>query len=100
MGFLFGLFAVVAIAAIAYSVISTSQRREAAAKVATRLGLTYDPSDHLGLTRSPHPIFRMGDRRRASNLVSGVFRDRPIVLFDYEYMEDRTDAKGTRSTST
>lgn len=100
MGFLFGLFAVMAIAAIAYSVINASQRREAAASLATRLGLGYDPSDHLGITRSPHPIFRMGDRRRASNLVSGVFRDRPIVLFDYEYMEDRTDADGKRSTST
>ena len=97
---LFALFAFAAIASIAYSVISASKRRESAAAAANRLGLTYHGADDLDSTRLPHPIFRLGDRRRASNVVSGVYRDRPIAMFDYEYMEDRTDADGKRSTST
>lgn len=94
------LFAVAAVGAIAYSIVSAAKRRESAEAVAARLGLTYHPSDDFGITRLPHPIFRMGDRRRAWNLLAGTFRDRPVVMFDYEYMEDRTDADGKRSTST
>ncbi len=99
-GFLFALFAVAAIAIIAFGIVSAAKRRESAAALAVRLGLAYHPSDDLGITRSPHPIFRMGDRRRASNLLVGTFRDRPVVIFDYEYTVDRRDADGKQSSST
>lgn len=94
------LFAVAAVGAIAYSIVSAAKRRDSAAALATRLGLSYLRGDDLGIARLPHPIFRMGDRQKASNLVAGAFRDRPVVMFDYEYMVDRTDADGKRSTST
>ena len=99
-GFLFALFVVAAIAILAFGVVSAAKRRESAKTLAARLGLAYHPSDDLGIARLPHPIFRMGDRRRASNLLVGTFRDRPVVLFDYEYMVDRRDAEGKQSTST
>jgi hypothetical protein len=99
-GFLFALFAVAAIAIIAFGIASAAKRRESAKALAARLGLAYHPSDDLGITRSPHPIFRMGDRRRASNLAVGTFRDRPVVLFDYEYTVDRHESDGKRSSST
>jgi hypothetical protein len=99
-GFLFALFAVAAIAIIAFGIAGAAKRRESATALAARLGLAYRPSDDLGITRSPHPIFRMGDRRRASNLLVGTFQDRPVVMFDYEYIVDRHDADGKRTSST
>lgn len=99
-GALFVIFAVVAIAILAIGIVGAARRREAAAAVATSLGMTYHRSDDLGITRLPHPAFRMGDRRRASNLVAGTLRDRPVVMFDYEYTVDRHDADGKRTSST
>ncbi|MGD2061165.1 MAG: hypothetical protein PVF87_09890 [Acidimicrobiia bacterium] len=100
LGFVFVLFAVVAIAIIAFGIVVAAKRRESAAALATSLGLSHHPSDDLDIVRLPHPIFRMGDRRRASNLVAGTFRDRPIVMFDYEYTVDRHEVDGKRSSST
>lgn len=99
-GILFAFFFILVIAVIAYSIVSAAKRRESAAALAARLELVYHRHDDIGVSRLPHPIFRMGDRRRASNLLIGTFRDRPIVMFDYEYMVDRNDADGKRSTST
>jgi hypothetical protein len=98
--FLFTLFVIIAIGVMAAGFVNASKRRDAAAALATGLGMTYHPNDDLGITRLPHPIFRMGDRRSASSLVVGTMRDRPVVLFDYQYEIDRTDAEGKRSTST
>ncbi len=99
-GALFFVFAVLVVVIVVAGIKGAAKRREAAAALANRLGLTHHPSDDLGITRLPHPIFRMGDRRRASNLVAGTFRDRPIVMFDYEYIVDRHDADGKRTSST
>ncbi len=99
-GFLFVLFAIVAIGVVAFSVVSTAKRRESAAAVAGRLGMTYHQRDDLGITRLPHPIFRMGDSRKATNLVTGTLRDRQVTLFDYEYVVHQTDAEGKRSSTT
>lgn len=99
-GALFLIFAVVAIAFLAFGIVGAARRREAATAMATRLGLTHHRADDLGITRLPHPIFRMGDRRRASNLVAGTLQERPVVMFDYEYTVDRHDADGKRTSST
>ncbi|HEY5652033.1 MAG TPA: DUF3137 domain-containing protein [Acidimicrobiia bacterium] len=99
-GALFALFAVLGITAIAYSIMSAAKRRDSAAALATRLGMSYHATDDLGIARLPHPIFRLGDRRKASNLVAGSMRGRHVVLFDYEHTVDRTDPEGKRSSST
>jgi hypothetical protein len=98
--FLFTLFVIIAIGVMVLAYVNASNRRDAAAELATELGMAYHRDDDLGLSRLPHPIFRMGDRRSASSLVVGAMRDRPVVLFDYQYEIDRTDAEGRRSTST
>jgi hypothetical protein len=99
-GFLFALFVVAAIAIIAFGIAGAAKRRESAKALAARLGLTYHSTDDLGITRLPHPIFRMGSRRRASNLVFGSFRGRQVVMFDYEYTVDRHESDGERTSST
>lgn len=98
--FLFLFFVLMVIAIAVYSFARIKQRRQDAAALAARLGFTYRQTDDVGITKLPHPIFRLGDRRVASNLAQGTAAGYPIVLFDYEYVESHTDANGHQTSTT
>lgn len=44
--------------------------------------------------------FDEGDHRRARNVLSGSWKDRPFVSFDYSYETHSSDGRGGRSTTT
>lgn len=90
-----GLFVLGVVVAAVYLVMH--HRRRAAASLAARLGMNHHRDDDLDVATLPHPIFRMGDHRRAHNLVVGLFQGVPMVLFDYEYTEERSDQAGRPS---
>lgn len=99
-GFLFIMFAIAVVAIAVYSFARIKQRREDAAVAAQRLGMAYHQDDVLDIAKLPHPVFRLGDSRRVSNIVEGTFADRSVALFDYEYVESHTDADGHQTSST
>jgi hypothetical protein len=48
-------------------------------------------------TRSP---FDEGDHRRARNVLTGAWKGKPFVSFDYSYQTHSSDGRGGRSTTT
>lgn len=95
------LFIAVMIAAGVYSSIQARKRREALAAWAAKLGLSFSEARDSRY-EDTFPDFhqlRSGERDRyAYNIVSGRFRNRPLLAFDYHYVTTSTDSKGRRQT--
>jgi hypothetical protein len=76
------------------------KRREAFAAFAAQHGLTYTPSNPSLTGQWGGEPFGRGDRRRATNVMTGNLQGREIVAFDYSYQTHSTDSKGRRTTTT
>ena len=78
------------------------KRRAALASFAAAKGWTYSRADPYGLSaRWRSAPFGQGDDREAENVISGVAPNgAPLLAFDYEYTEHRTDSKGHRHSTT
>lgn len=73
---------------------ATHKRRQAFRAFARSHGLRYDLHDPYGLDQIPFRLFRKGDGRRFSNVLSGPWRGEPMRAFDYEYYEEHTAPNG------
>lgn len=72
------------------------RRREAMRAFATKAGLGFSASDHLGLVALPFRLLDKGDGREVANVCSGSVGELDVALFDFTYHEVTTDAKGNR----
>lgn len=64
-------------------------------------GWQYHAGDPYNLpSRWPGSPFDAGYARRASNVVTGEVKGRPMIAFDYQYKTDSTDSEGRRTTTT
>jgi hypothetical protein len=96
---LFGAFPLVAF--LAYRSWKQEQkRREQLMAWAATNGYGFSVRDDSWCSRWSGPPFGQGDDRRALNVVTGQYADRPFVAFDYYYETHSTDSKGNRTTQT
>jgi hypothetical protein len=81
-----GVIALVVVVAI-FGYIAQRKRREAMALLAARLGLRFEPHrDRAMATRFRFlDHLRQGSNRYAFNILSGLYRDKDVTLFDYHY---------------
>ena len=81
------LIAVIAIVALGVQAYLSSIRRKELATVAARLGLSFSPGTNRDLPGSYRFLNKLdcGSNRYAQNVISGVFRGAPVLVFDYHY---------------
>ena len=83
----FGGFCILAGVIIFVGLFQAKKRREALAKLAGSLDMSFAPGKHkptdLGLSRMD--LFAKGRSKRISNLMRGKFADTECLLFDYRY---------------
>jgi hypothetical protein len=79
---------------------SAKKRRELLQGFAASNGWVWAAHDDSWVTRFDGSPFGQGDHRRAHNVLTGQFRDRRMVAFDYSYQTHSTDSDGHRTTTT
>jgi hypothetical protein len=97
---MFGLFAVLIVAGIIYSVIAAKKRREELGALAMRLGLAFssDPDRELAARFQFLNRLAQGSNRYAFNVLSGNYGGDSVLVFDYHYETHSTDSKGRTQT--
>lgn len=94
-----GFFTIAGFAAW-WSWTQAKKRRELFMQFAAGQGWRWTPRADGWTARFQGTPFEDGDNREACNVLEGVFRERPMVAFDYSYETHSTDSKGHRTTST
>jgi hypothetical protein len=79
---------------------AAKERREAFAALAAERGWVWTARDDSWVDRFDGDPFDRGDDRKALNVLTGTYRDLPVVAFDYSYETHSTDSKGRRTTTT
>jgi hypothetical protein len=94
-----GFFALFIVLVVFGSIIA-KKRREAMAVLAGRLGLSFNPAEDTGIAKQYRFLNQLcvGDNRYAFNVLSGKYKDKDILAFDYHYETSSTDAKGNHET--
>jgi hypothetical protein len=83
-----------------YGWAQAKKRRELFHQVALSHGWTWVGRDDQWTERFDGTPFGEGDHRRALNVLTGTYRDRSLVAFDYSYQTHSTDGQGHQSTTT
>lgn len=97
------LVAVVVVALAYFGYLSWQQeqkRRELLMTWAMNSGFTYAAEDDSWCARWNATPFGDGDHRRARNVITGNYKDRPFVTFDYSYETHSSNGKGGQTTTT
>jgi hypothetical protein len=83
-----------------FGAIAARKRREELAALALRLGLTYaaEKDHNLAARFGFLDHLARGSNRYAYNILSGVYQNREVLVFDYHYETHSTDSKGRRQT--
>jgi len=93
-------FAAVVVALLWWGWHSAKKRRELLHQFALGHGWTFTARDDAWAGRFEGQPFGQGDHRRATNVLAGDFRRRPMVAFDYSYQTHGTDSDGHPTTVT
>ena len=93
-------FAVVAALVLWYGWYAAKKRRELFHSFALAQGWTWVARDDSWTERFAGDPFGQGDDRTACNVLTGAFRGRGMVAFDYSYETHTTDSQGHTSTTT
>ena len=96
---------IVAVAAIAITVAylnwkKEQQRRDLLAQWAFANKWTITPTDDEWCSRWNGAPFDEGDHRRATNVITGAWKNSQFVSFDYSYQTHSSDGRGGTSTQT
>lgn len=83
-----------------YSWSQAKKRRELFLAFALSQGWAWVARDDRWTDRFAGDPFGEGDNRKALNVLTGAYRDRSLVAFDYSYETHSTDSKGNRTTTT
>lgn len=93
--------AVLVVGGFAYlSYVQTKKRRLLLQSFAASQGWTWVQEDDSWAERFAGDPFGQGDHRRAGNVLTGPFRGRSMVAFDYSYQTHSSDGKGNQTTTT
>ena len=97
---LFGIFAVIFIAAIIYHTISERKRQTALQQLAASLNFRFSAHKDRGLPKRFHFLghFGMGSNRYAQNIFTGEANGEPLSFFEYHYQTTSSGSNGTTST--
>jgi hypothetical protein len=80
---IFGVFAIV-------SWIGQQKARQARARrvaaLAASVGFTFFAFDESGIAEMPFKMFRIGHSQHATAIISGIHKDLPLQIFDYQYV--------------
>jgi hypothetical protein len=93
-------FAVVAAVVLWYGWYAAKKRRELFHAFALGQGWTWVARDDGWTARFGGDPFGHGEDRKACNVLTGAFRGRAMVAFDYSYETRTTDSQGRTSTTT
>jgi hypothetical protein len=95
-----GLVLTAAIGAAVYSVLAGRKRREELLTLSRRLGLGFSPGNNYELANRFGFLNQLvqGDNRYAFNVVSGIYRENPVLVFDYHYETHSNTGKGNHHT--
>jgi hypothetical protein len=77
-----------------------AKRRQALVSYCASMGWSYYAEDDSYTVRWNGTPFGVGDRRRATNVLTGSDRGVPFVALDYQYDAESTDSHGRRSRTT
>src|SRR5919198_3536712 len=80
-----------------YAYFRKAKRREALATFALQYGLQNSREDTFGLTDYPFKLFSRGDGRGCENVLSGTWKDLPVIEADYWFYDESADSEGHRS---
>jgi len=80
-------FVVIAAIAIVMAIVKGRAQREAMARLAAELGLTYYRDDPWDIPErySRFDLFQEGHSRKASNVLAGRADGREVIVCDYQY---------------
>ena len=94
-------FVILIIALIVWGIISSAKRKKELIAFAAANGLSFsEGSDYDMEDRFPaFDCFREGSDRYAYNILSGQWRGRELLAFDYHYETESTDSDGDRDTT-
>ncbi|MCC5829024.1 MAG: hypothetical protein JJU36_06205 [Phycisphaeraceae bacterium] len=98
---LFGAFFVLVIVLVVLGIRQERKRREELSNWARQHGLHFSRDKRRDLERrfrDLHPLGQ-GSNRYAYNVISGQWRGREILAFDYHYQTTSTDSKGRPKTN-
>jgi hypothetical protein len=100
IAFIFILFLLLIIGVAIYSAIAARKRREELLELATRLGLDFSAANNYGLADRFGFLDKLaqGSNRYACNVISGTYRQNPVLVFDYHYETHSTDSNGQTQT--
>lgn len=94
-----GFFVIIIIGVIVQN-IQLRKRRDGLAALAARLGLDFNPDTDYDIPDQFDFLkqFTQGENRYATNVLSGLYQQNPVLAFDYHYETETTDDKGHRQT--
>jgi hypothetical protein len=80
-----------------YGMIQARKRLEALNELALRLGLNFSAAEDYGLAEQYGFLKQLaqGDDRYARNVLSGIYQQNQVLVFDYHYATYHTDKNGT-----
>ena len=98
---LFALGVVLVIALGIYGGIQARKRREDLLALSQRLGLRFDADKDYALAKQFSFLkeFSSGSNRYATNILSGLYQQEQVIVFDYHYETQSTDGNGHTSTT-
>jgi hypothetical protein len=93
-------FVLLILGVVVFGYLQAKKRREGMAAYAASRGWTYTEQDPSLLDRFEGAPFGTGEDREAFNVMRGTAHDRPMVVFDYQYVTTHTstDAQGHSKT--
>ena len=98
--FIFILAAAIIIAAAIFGAMAAQKRREELTALARRLGLNYRADNDAALADRFAFLnaLAQGSNRYAFNMLAGGYQGHEVLVFDYHYETQSTDAKGNPQT--
>lgn len=88
---------IVIVVATIYGWIQSQKRLEALNELALRLGLNFSAAEDYALAERYGFLKQLaqGDDRYARNVLSGIYQQNQVLVFDYHYATYHTDKSGT-----
>lgn len=91
---------ILVVVGLIFCVIAERKRREAFLMLAAEMGLNYSAAKDRNLAFSYSFLNKLakGENRYAFNVLSGIYRNARVLVFDYHYETHSSDAKGNQQT--
>ncbi|MEO6957601.1 MAG: DUF3137 domain-containing protein [Antricoccus sp.] len=91
------VFVIIAILVVWRSTVNGQKRRERISRFAASRGLTYEQRNDAWTRMDWGSPFGEGSSRKASNVLTGHLKGRPVVTFDYQFTTGSGDDQTTHN---